>query len=1561
MNPLPSPGHQGEPLSESCDAHLSPLSPTVFDDCLSLTVQLCRVPIAFVTLLTGDRQQPFAIVGVEGRDLGTALPFCEQVACEGHAVIVRDLAASVGHAQSLSYGAYAGVAIAMDCGRTIGTLSVLDQVSRDWTPEQVDGLHRLARQAAALYALYARRRVELVNSEVPEIVHAPCVGKGERMPCEGIGMQSLLQALNDGIEGLALLNQQGKFTYVNRAYAATYGYEVEELVGQPWQRLFGPVWIEELEQFYFPMLIERGRWRGELTGVTKGGREIHVELSLVVLKDGRDPDQWLLSTCRDVTSRHAMERLVLARQESLAQAQALAHLGSWEREIDSGEETWSDEQFRIFGYVPQSINPTMETFREAVHPDDRSQVMTTLERALADRTPFEQECRIVRPDGEVRVIQCRGALVLGMDGTPARMVGTVLDMTDAKRAASQLDEANHRLRLATESGGIGVWDLTIREGRLVWDERMLAHYGYSRLTFPSTYQAWMERLHPEDRPRVGRALATAAKGGPRFDTEFRVQLQGGAVRHLRAKALVLLNQSGTPERMIGVTYDVTQRTEAHQAQLAHQHLLSAISDAQSHVLASMPTVEVFKALLHNLLGLTQSAYGVIGEVQYGTDGAPMFHEHASADRVPDDHGPQSERLAPPTELGGLPEICRRLVETGEALTVNEPAADPRWAVREGGTGARAFAALPLKLGDRLVGVAVVANRPGGYSAAVVTYLQPYLQTCAAIVERVRAEEVFQRAHALQQSILGNAAHAVIATTTTGLVQHFNPAAEQLLGYEAWEVVGRVSSIVFHDQEEVAAHAARLSREAGAPVTPGFDVFVQNAHEHGPNQREWTFIRKDGSRVPVLLTVSALRDRTGQVSGYIGMAIDLTLQKQAEMARSEQETRLRAIVDQAVDGIITVDESGSIESFNPAAERLFGYALEDIIGKSLSTLIPELSFVEDEPEEVRNRLPNRPTFLGTGREVMGRRKDGDMFPAELTMSEMRFGDRSRFTGLVRDITERKEAEWKIEDVAHALECRNLELAQASDQAHQATRAKSEFLASMSHEIRTPMNAIIGMADLLQETALTDVQREYVDRFSRAASSLLDLINDILDFSKIEAGHLELEQVPFDLVDLIDKTGELVAVRAHAKRLELYAFVHPAVPTHIVGDPTRLRQVLINLLGNAVKFTERGDVTVAVEPARTDSGAEAIRFSVSDTGIGIPEEKLPAIFERFTQVDSSTTRRYGGTGLGLSICKRLVEMMGGNIQVESMVGMGTSFSFVIVPKVAPAEGAAGASLPLLPGRRLLIVSEHEINCRVVREYVTPAGAQLSDILTHAEALQALDDAARIGAPFDAVLVDFGLGSSAGVDLIDALRARPSGATVPVLVQTADIHNPYEDRLKALQVREYVYKPICRRRLLEALAQTLTPVVPAMTPVAAAPVATPRKALPARHLLLVEDLEDNRDVVRLFLAGTTYTMDVAENGAIACEKFREGRYDLVFMDMQMPIMDGYEAVESIRRWEQEQQRARTPIVALTANVIREEIDRSLTVGCDGHLTKPIKKKTLLAAIQQYTQGAGTEEAAA
>ncbi len=524
----------------------------------------------------------------------------------------------------------------------------------------------------------------------------------------------------------------------------------------------------------------------------------------------------------------------------------------------------------------------------------------------------------------------------------------------------------------------------------------------------------------------------------------------------------------------------------------------------------------------------------------------------------------------------------------------------------------------------------------------------------------------------------------------------------------------------------------------------------------------------------------------------------------------------------------------------------------------------------------------------------------------------------------------------------------ELALARDQALESTRIKSDFLASMSHEIRTPLTAIIGMAELLSDTKLTGDQKKYVNVFRKAGDTLLNLVNDILDLSKIEAGQLVLEDVTFELRDVVEEAVEIYAIKAAEHNVELVGRIDPDIDTKRVGDPARLKQIILNLISNAIKFTKDGHIIVRV---RHSDISEGLLFSVSDTGIGIPGDKQQAIFESFTQADSSTTRKYGGTGLGLTISRRLVDMMHGSIWVESEEGVGSTFSFVVILPVnnTPATSGDLYVSDFLRDKSVLIVDANEHNrikiCDILRAFGAVA-------LESRASVSWSELSASGGEKYQYVFMDYKMLRECGDAEMERFKhSRKADCGVVMVAMLGPVSlDQKTHKVNEFGLDGYLVKPVKQSELLQVFLneseQAGEPVVSRERTNVGAD-ATP---LNNKRILLVEDSEDNRLLVRTFLKKLPYIVDEAENGRIAVDLYRENSYNLVLMDVQMPIMDGHEATRAIRIIEAESGRPSTPVIALTAHAIKEEVDKCMAAGCDTHVGKPIKVSTLLSVIDNY-----------
>ncbi len=786
---------------------------------------------------------------------------------------------------------------------------------------------------------------------------------------------------------------------------------------------------------------------------------------------------------------------------------------------------------------------------------------------------------------------------------------------------------------------------------------------------------------------------------------------------------------------------------------------------------------------------------------------------------------------------------------------------------------------------------------------------------------------------LQQAVLDGANYSIISTDPDGTIRTFNAAAERWLGYRAEEIIGRCTPGIFHDDQEVRRRADALTGELGRAIPPGFEVLVAKARLGIPDEYEWTYIRKNGERFPVSLSVTALRNAAGEITGFLGIGSDITARRQAE----EELRKLSQVVKQSPLAVIITTPAGNIDYVNPGFTEITGYTAAEVQG--LNPRI--LKSGQKSPEEYKLLWDT----ITAGRVWQGvfynKRKDGGHYWASASISPIRNpqGEISHYVGTQEDITPLKLTEQALQE--------------AKEAAEKANRAKSDFLASMSHEIRTPMNAIIGMAELLAETPLTPEQQQYVRLFRSAGENLLNIINDILDLSKVEAGQLHLETASFHLGEIVEKTCEIMAIRAHEKNIELACRIAGDVCLDLVGDAARLQQVLINLVGNAVKFTEAGEVVVQVDREAEsgepfEGGGDCfLHFAVRDTGIGIPRDKLEHIFERFTQADSSTTRKYGGTGLGLTISRQLAELMGGRIWVESTVGQGSIFHFTARfrrqehPELPSRTPEADIS-----GLRILVVDDSATNRLILKEALSQAGGLVTESENGPEALKLLRESRQRRNPFQVVLLDQQMPGMTGFEVAAAIQQEPELAGMTILMLTSEHRGEDIARVKSLGMAAYLIKPVKRAELFQALSRSLAKPDSATAPAQAEETPPP---VPTRRLriLLVDDSEDNRFLIKAYFKNTLHEIEMAENGAVAVEKFKAGRYDLVLMDMQMPVMDGYTATRIIRDWEAEQGRHRTPIIALTAHALVEDVEKSLAAGCDTHLNKPIKRAKLMETI--------------
>lgn len=802
----------------------------------------------------------------------------------------------------------------------------------------------------------------------------------------------------------------------------------------------------------------------------------------------------------------------------------------------------------------------------------------------------------------------------------------------------------------------------------------------------------------------------------------------------------------------------------------------------------------------------------------------------------------------------------------------------------------------------------------------------------------RLRESEERLRAVLDSATGV---SVISTDQEGTITYFSRGAERLLGYSAGELIGKQSLVALHDPDGIANRASDLAAELGSAVE-GFGVLVATPRLRGSERREWTYVRKDGVRLTVDLNITVLKREDGSVAGYLSTGVDVT-------ARKAMERQLRQTLREKETAQALLEAAGRIGKLGHWVLPLDGsgpqwsdttYAIHEVPVGTPMSLEHAVSFFhpEDRPmvdEYVGRMLNAGDAFEFEARLVTARHRTVWVhIRAEPACDED--GRVVAFRGIIQDVDERRKA-------AELLEKRNrqLEVATAAAEAH--ARAKAEFLANMSHEIRTPLNAIIGISELLSDSDLDARDKEFVETIQNSGDVLLGLINDILDFSKIESGQLEPERIPVNLRECVESALDVIAPAASRKHLELVYWIDRDVPPSIIGDPTRLRQVFVNLAGNAIKFTNEGEVFVKISRHVASDGELWLHVEVRDSGIGIPADRMDRLFQAFSQVDSATTRRYGGTGLGLAISQRLIQMMGGRIWVDSEVGKGSTFQFEIPahPVDMPIPATIGRSVARsLDGLRVLIVDDNPTNRWILHMQVESWGM----VPVLAEGSRQALTLVEHGDDFALAILDLDMPDLDGAELAKEIRKIRSEGELPILLLTSMGERRID--LSAAGITGLLTKPVKSGPLFNAVKNILADTRSLAKPTqGAGGHVMLAKDFPLR-ILIAEDNPVNQRVTALLLQRMGYQPVVVTNGVEVLSLLEREKFDVILLDVQMPEMDGLEAAREIcRRYSNGE---RPWMIALTAHAVEGDKTDCLAAGMDDYLSKPLRSVNLEQALR-------------
>ncbi|MBZ5617416.1 MAG: PAS domain S-box protein [Acidobacteriia bacterium] len=1292
-----------------------------------------------------------------------------------------------------------------------------------------------------------------------------------------------------------------------------------------------------------------------------------------------------------VTYRRTLKARIRDRLRSVLESmpEALALLDGDGRMVVVNSKTAS-----LFGYRPAELRG--QSMAELAPPGTARECWLEM-LLLAGRsrsTPDWLESEGRRKNGTVFPVEIGLSPV---SGTRRVLWYAVLrDIGERTRAKESLKESRACLDLALESAQMGVWDLDLVHDTSV---RTLQHdriFGYTSIQPDWRTEDFFHHVVPEDRERVRAALQEALRTGY-LNNECWIARPDGSRHAIAVQGRTYYGLEGKPVRMLGVVVETTERRRVLEALQTSQERYRALVETTSdwiwetdaeirfsysslkvrdmlgyepEELIGSPALELvvpeerdgverkirdLQATPRSFSGLEGTCRGKDGRlVVLEMNGVPVFAANGvlagmrgigrdiTGRRQAESAIQQSEeryrRL-----LANLPDVAwtsdiqgntsyispnvesvfgytsEEICRDGSELWFGRIHPDDRAAVLD------AFSALFAQ--NRPFNVEYRVQRKDGewiwvldralrtFQSDGVRYADGVFSdvTTRKHTEEALAESERRYRHLFERNLAG-----VFRVAPDGRYLDCNETCARTLGYESREeFLQHRAADLFFDPADLQTAMARILQQKSLV------------------NLELRLRRKDGGSAYVLENVNLVENECGEPYVIEGTFIDITQRKLAEEAALEGSVRFKSIFDAVQTGIVIIDpETHRIVDANPEALRLAGRAREAVVGAECHEFIC--------PAE-RGRCPV--TDLGQNVDNSERvmlNAAGQGCPIVKTVVRVNISGRQHLLESFVDIGDRKRAEEALR--------RAMEAAQA------ASRAKSDFLANMSHEIRTPMNGILGMTELALDTDLAAEQRGYLDIVKSSGESLLTVINDILDFSKVEAGKLELESVEFNLRDSLEAGMKALGVRAFDRGLELNYSVQPEVPEVLAGDSGRLIQILTNLVGNAVKFTECGEVSVEVEREWERDRQVCLHFSVRDTGIGIPAEKQASIFDAFAQADCSTTRRYGGTGLGLTISRRLVGMMGGRIWLDSAPGAGSTFHFTAVLGMGCAPEQKEPQGLDLSGMRVLVVDDNAANRRILEAQFTAWHMQPILAADARTALHLLTHAADAGQPFPLAVVDAQMPETDGFALIAEMRRDPRLAPTAILVLTSAAQTGDAACCRDLNVAVHLIKPVGRCELRKAILQVLgnerqaRPQPRPSTPSA--------ERYPSLRILLAEDNPVNRLLAVHLLEKRGHAVVEAVNGRGAVDELARGAFDLVLMDVQMPEMDGFEATAALREKEKTTGR-HLPVIAMTAYAMRGDRERCLAAGMDGYISKPVDAEELFSTIEQVLAGTGSGSA--
>ena len=1296
-----------------------------------------------------------------------------------------------------------------------------------------------------------------------------------------------------------------RILFVNPAFTRMTGYTAAEVLGKTPRLLQGEKSDAATLRRLRETLARGETFAGETINYRKDGTEFNMEWQISPIRDAAGKITHFVAIQHDVTERNRAER---ALRDSDARYRALFE-GSADGiavvDIKTKRFKYANPSLcRMFGYTENELKTRG---LKDVHPADslRSVEAHFDAQARGDKT-LAEDVPCLNKDGSVFHADI-STIRTTIDGVPCN-VGFFRDITDRKRAENALRESNEKFEQLADNISDMFWVCSPDMNKILYLSPAFERiWGRSVAALYADPAQWRDFVLPEDRERTQLAFAALAGETRSLEVEYRIVRPDGEIRWVQVRGFQVRDVADKLIRLAGIVTDVTGRKLAETKLAEAGGLLDAMLD-------NSPDLIYFKDRSSRFVRFSKSFLSRIGL----TNPAMMVGK-TDADFYADDHARTT--LVDEQEIirTGIPLIGKQEKETYPDGRVTW-ALTTKMAWRDG-TG--------KTVGTFGISKDVTALKEAEDELAYERdQLRALLDTAPdAVYFKDRQSRFVLVSRSKVQNVLAHVPDLRERRAAKGLDANV-PERELLTGMTDFDTYDEVDAQRFHDIEQ---EVIRTGETVIGQLTR--QVFLDGAVS-------WRL----GSKMP-------WRDPAGNIIGTFGISKDITDLKRAEAALLESQALYHSLVEQLPAGIFRKDVAGRYTYVNSRYCQLKRMSADQILGRTvLEVSAWESQHLKPMWNDERARLgrSHHEQIMQTGRPIeLEETYSAPDIPQTKYLHVVKsavFGPEKTIIGtqgVLFDVTELKVAE--------------AELRKAKALAEEANRAKSEFLANMSHEIRTPMNGIVGMVDLLLQTKLVSRQREFVEIIRSSADSLLTVINDILDFSKIEAGKLLIEPVPFNLLRTVEEAAAVLAPRADAKGLELVVRYTPGMPRRFIGDSDRIRQVLLNLVGNAVKFTERGHVVIDVDCDPAVDDRTWVRIQIRDTGIGIEPEMIGRLFQKFEQADAGTTRRFGGTGLGLAISRQLVELMGGDISVTSIPKAGSIFCATLPLPIANETSDPFSARSSIGDARVLVVDGHDVSSEMMREQLMAWRLRSHRASSPTEALSMMRAACDNGDPFTIALIDFHLSGMDGVTLGRSIKAHPRlGDTVLILLISTVERSQFEQSYAA-GFAKCLLKPVRPSALLEVIADAWSirsenSAADNDNDLAALKRWLPTVAEPLKvsaHVLIVEDQVVNQRVAQLILESLNCSIDFASTGREAVRLVGEGRYDLIFMDCEMPEMDGLSATMEIRRLYPQ---LKVPIVAMTARAMRGDRERCLAAGMNDFLTKPIHREGLVAILHQW-----------